>query len=108
MTPSGIEPATFRFIAQHLNDCATAVPEFCLALGRKEDAHADLTNKKPTHTHTHTHTHTKEEKVKFVSLRQQIRVQLDTAVRLHDRGRRSFPLLKQFYTLNEFTPICVT
>jgi len=26
MTPSGIEPATFRFVAQHLNYCATAVP----------------------------------------------------------------------------------
>jgi len=26
MTPAGIEPATFRFIAQHLNHCATAVP----------------------------------------------------------------------------------
>jgi len=25
MTPIGIEPATFRFVAQHLNDCATAV-----------------------------------------------------------------------------------
>ena len=25
-TPSGIEPATFRFVAQHLNHCATAVP----------------------------------------------------------------------------------
>jgi hypothetical protein len=23
MTPSGIEPATFRFVAQYLNDCAT-------------------------------------------------------------------------------------
>ena len=23
MTPSGIEPATFRFVAQHLNHCAT-------------------------------------------------------------------------------------
>ena len=26
MTPAGIEPATFRFVAQHLNHCTTAVP----------------------------------------------------------------------------------
>jgi len=26
MTPAGIEPAFFRFVAQHLNYCATAVP----------------------------------------------------------------------------------
>jgi len=26
MTPSGIEPANFQFVAQHLNHCATAVP----------------------------------------------------------------------------------
>ena len=26
MTPSEIEPATFRFVGQHLNHCATAVP----------------------------------------------------------------------------------
>ena len=26
VTPSGIEPATFWFVAQHLNHCATAVP----------------------------------------------------------------------------------
>jgi len=26
LTPSGIELATFRFVAQHLNHCATAVP----------------------------------------------------------------------------------
>jgi len=25
MTPAGIEPATFRFVAQHVNHCATAV-----------------------------------------------------------------------------------
>jgi len=26
MTPAGIEPETFRFVAQYLNHCATAVP----------------------------------------------------------------------------------
>ena len=26
MTPAGIEPATFRSVAQHLNHCAAAVP----------------------------------------------------------------------------------
>jgi hypothetical protein len=26
MTPSGIESATFRFVAQHLNHCSTAIP----------------------------------------------------------------------------------
>jgi len=26
LTPAGIEPATFRFVAQHLTHCATAVP----------------------------------------------------------------------------------
>jgi hypothetical protein len=29
MTPSGIEPATFRFVAQNLNHRATAVPSTC-------------------------------------------------------------------------------
>jgi len=28
LTPAGIEPATFRFVAQRLNHCATAVPHF--------------------------------------------------------------------------------
>jgi len=26
MTSAGIEPATFQFVAQHLNHCATVVP----------------------------------------------------------------------------------
>ena len=26
MTTAGIEPASFRFVAQHLNHCATVVP----------------------------------------------------------------------------------
>jgi len=32
LTLAGIEPATFRFIAQHLNHCATAVPLFTVAV----------------------------------------------------------------------------
>ena len=28
LTPAGIEPATFRFVAQHLNHCATTVPQW--------------------------------------------------------------------------------
>jgi hypothetical protein len=28
MTPAGIEPVTFLFVAQYLNHCATAVPNF--------------------------------------------------------------------------------
>jgi len=32
MTPTGIEPATFRFVAQHLNHCATAVPSLVVCI----------------------------------------------------------------------------
>ena len=41
MTPAGIEPATFRFVAQNLSHCATAVPggnnvgKICLKLCEK-------------------------------------------------------------------------
>jgi len=28
LTLAGIEPATFQFVAQHLNHCATAVPSY--------------------------------------------------------------------------------
>jgi len=30
LTPAGIEPATFRFVAQHFNHCANAVPSYSL------------------------------------------------------------------------------
>jgi len=33
LTPAGIEPATFRFVAQHLNHCATAVPPSTKGIG---------------------------------------------------------------------------
>ena len=32
MTPAGIEPATFRFVARHLNHCATAVPIYIIGV----------------------------------------------------------------------------
>jgi len=28
VTPAGIEPATFQFVAQYLNHCATAIPSY--------------------------------------------------------------------------------
>jgi hypothetical protein len=50
--PSGIEPANFRFVAQRLNNCATAVPQ---------DYHSTvlllhLITLNDTRIHTHTHT----------------------------------------------------
>ena len=33
MTTPGIEPATFRFVEQHLNHCATAVPIYICVIG---------------------------------------------------------------------------
>ena len=38
MTPSAIKPATFRFVAQHLNHCATAVPYFRCKIPKKGKA----------------------------------------------------------------------
>ena len=39
LTPAGIEPATFRFVAQHLNHCATAVPNhlYCFYISKPGD-----------------------------------------------------------------------
>ena len=34
LTSAGIEPATSRFVAQHLNHCATAVPTTIIVLTR--------------------------------------------------------------------------
>jgi len=37
LTPAGIEPAAFRFVAQHLNHCATVVPSNPHILKRKSE-----------------------------------------------------------------------
>ena len=42
MTPAGIEPATFRFVAQHLNHCATAVPTYKVYLLPNRDGKTEL------------------------------------------------------------------
>jgi len=39
MTPAGIEPATFWFVAQHLNHCATAVPNWVTYQNQKPSVH---------------------------------------------------------------------
>ena len=47
MTPSGIEPATLRFVAQRLNDCDTAVSKYCMSLNKRYFLHRrwiDLTH----------------------------------------------------------------
>jgi len=79
MIPSGIEPVTFRFVAQRLNHCATVVPTWSSPykilmeknlvltefLGETDvngsTVHRSLTNHRFFqlwfHTDTHTHTH---------------------------------------------------
>ena len=43
MTPSGIEPATFRFVAQYLNHCANAVPHIMYLIHLYQKVHIDTT-----------------------------------------------------------------
>ena len=42
LTQAGIEPATFRFVAQHLNHCATAVPKTVLRMYKISSASGAL------------------------------------------------------------------
>ena len=44
VTPAGIEPATFRFVAQHLNHCATAVPDNSLVQYNKRKVSLAVTD----------------------------------------------------------------
>ena len=41
LTPAGIEPATFRFVAQHLNHCATSVVWLHSLILRHRHTHTD-------------------------------------------------------------------
>ena len=58
LTPAGIEPATYRFVAQHLNHCATAVPHYIISFYLFINIVTTCYIQTCTHTHTHTHTHT--------------------------------------------------
>ena len=49
MTPSGIEPATFRFVAQRLNHCSTAVP--CYSRYSQKFVDCDLCESQHTECH---------------------------------------------------------
>jgi len=42
LTPAGIEPATFRFVAQHLDHCATAVPSVLLRMLENLQENSDI------------------------------------------------------------------
>jgi hypothetical protein len=48
MTPSGIEPATFRFVAQYLSHCATA---YCINNVEKYCTAGQATDDKMAHVH---------------------------------------------------------
>ena len=37
MTPAGIEPATFGYVAQHLNHCATAIAVYVCNTGLSKE-----------------------------------------------------------------------
>ena len=51
ITSAGIEPAAFRFLAQHLNHCATAVPtERVMSVKNSNDAIGNRTRDLPTCT----------------------------------------------------------
>jgi hypothetical protein len=45
MTPSGVEPATFRFVAQHLNHCTTTVPDLFRGINNLKNGYQPKTNK---------------------------------------------------------------
>jgi hypothetical protein len=46
LTPDGIEPATFRFVAQHINQCATAVAMALKTLSKLTIAWLDTCDKR--------------------------------------------------------------
>ena len=43
MTSAGIEPATFRFVAQHLNHCAAVPSESSASIKRRTNARRNAT-----------------------------------------------------------------
>jgi len=60
LTPAGIELATFRFVAEHLNHCATVVPFTLLTTQKNTSMFTNslkgcITTKRHFHTHMYCH-----------------------------------------------------
>jgi len=71
LIPAGIEPATFRFAAQHLHNCATAVPRPDIVRHDKIEKKCllnEIAISNDSKFNTHTHTHKIEKLSKYIDL----------------------------------------
>jgi len=91
MTPAGIEPATFRFVAQRLDHCATAVPMPAFStvtkLNQLSSWQANQRHARKSIQQSNTNT---EVKVKWCRYRSGVAQSVSRGIALlfHDRGTR--------------------